>query len=59
MELMEMTDIEGSEPDWHLVAMVAMSERGKRASFTKKCRALCRGNSRRRNGKRISCLILP
>jgi hypothetical protein len=24
---------EGSEPDWHLVAMVAASERGTRASF--------------------------
>jgi hypothetical protein len=28
-----MSDIEGSEPDWHLAARVAASERGQRASF--------------------------
>jgi hypothetical protein len=27
------SDIERSEPDWHLVAMVTTSEQGKRASF--------------------------
>ena len=28
-----MSDIEGSEPDWHLAARVAASECGQRASF--------------------------
>ena len=28
-----LSDIEGSEPDWHLVAMIATREREERASF--------------------------
>ena len=31
-----MNDIEGSEPDWQLAAMVAATERGKRRSFNNK-----------------------
>ena len=31
-----MSDIEGSEPDWRLAVRVAVSERGKRASFNER-----------------------
>jgi len=43
-----MSDIEGSEPDWQLAAMIAVSECGQRASFKEKVRSsfeerVCRG----------------